>query len=64
MGKIGRWAGAPTVAVVADAAVCAADGASAAIIKTKISLAELKALLAEARRPWWRRWMGGRDRLP
>ena len=21
-------------------------------------IAELKAMLAEARRPWWRRWMG------
>ena len=42
MGKICRWAGALTVAVAAGAAVCAAGGASAAIIKTKISLAELK----------------------
>jgi hypothetical protein len=42
MGRIGRRAGALAVAVVVGAAVCAAGGASAAIIKTKISLAELK----------------------
>ena len=42
MGRIGRWAGALAVAVVAGAGVCAAGEASAAIIKTKISLAELK----------------------
>jgi hypothetical protein len=42
MGKIGRRPGALAVAVVAGIAVCAAGGTSAAIIKTKISLAELK----------------------
>lgn len=42
MGKICRWSGALTVAVVAGATVWAAGGASAAIVKTKISLAELK----------------------
>jgi hypothetical protein len=42
MGNIGRWASALMVAVMAGTAVCAAGGASATIIKTKISLAELK----------------------
>ncbi len=42
MGKFGRWAGALTVAVVAGDAVGGAGGASAATVKTKISLAELK----------------------
>jgi hypothetical protein len=42
MGRIGRWAGALTVAVVAGAALCGAGGVAAAIVKTKISLADFE----------------------
>jgi hypothetical protein len=44
---------------VATAEVKAAREISAAEVAAKDQvLAELKAMLAEARRPWWRRWVG------
>jgi hypothetical protein len=41
--------------MVAEAEIAAAKAEAAA--KDQV-IAELKALLAEARRPWWRRWLG------
>jgi hypothetical protein len=41
--------------MVAEAEIAAAKAEAAA--KDQV-IAELKAMLAEARRPWWRRWLG------
>jgi hypothetical protein len=44
---------------IATAEVKAAREAAAAEVAAKDQLlAEFKAMLAEARRPWWRRWVG------